>query len=198
LNMCAYIALLGKKVLFISLEQGVFVSDLVSKILDGNYPETLSVLDTSKTISVDELLEILKNLDKYDLICLDHIHFLKKSGKGATEDIDEIIHKLQNIAKELETPFLVISHLRKLNTKRPPTLDDLKDSSALAQVPSVVMMLYREEKNDTTLSDEGILYIRKNRIQGKTGGFKFQIKEKVKIIFDEEDMVDQAKEIFSE
>lgn len=202
LNMCSYIALTGKKVLFISLEQGVFVAKLVTKILDGIYPETLSVLDTSKMLTVKELLQALKESGKWDLVCLDHLHFLKKGGKGATEDIGEIIHELQNLAKELEVPVFAIAHLRKLNKKTAPVLDDLRDSSSLAQVPSVVMMLYRTEVNNS-LADEGLLFIRKNRIQGKTGAIKFYIKEKVKIVFDETPLpkepkiVEKARDIFS-
>lgn len=200
-NMCSYVSMLKKKVLFISLEQGIFISQFV-KELSGKFPETFSILDTHEMLSVSELLEILKNLNRYDLICIDHIHFLRRKGKGATEDIDEIIHELQNVAKDLQTPFLVIAHLRKLNSDKPPSLDDLKDTVALSQVPSVVMLLQRA-KDEDGLSDDGVLYIKKNRIQGKTGAEKFYIHEKFKITFDEDkpdedDLIEYAEKEFNE
>ncbi len=187
MNMASRIATLGFKVLYVSLEQGVFVAQFVENIVEGEYPETLWILDTSEMLLVEELLASINALeDKPDLLIIDHIHFLKKKGKGATEDIDEIILKLQNMAKELEIPVLAISHLRKLNADKPPEMDDLRDSSSLSQVPSVVMFLYREKDKEMTngyLSNFGTLFIPKNRIQGKTGAETFIIKPGGKIEF---------------
>lgn len=187
LNMAARIATFGKKVLFISLEQGSFVAQFVKSIVEGEYPENLWIMETSDMLSVEELLSCLELYgDKPDIIFLDHCHFLKKKGKSATEDLDEIILKLQNLAKKLEVPVVAIAHLRKLNGDKPPELDDLRDSSSLSQVPSLVMLLYREKDPDMLngyLSNEGTLFIPKNRIQGKTGGLKFYIKQGGKIEF---------------
>ena len=117
-----------------------------------------------------------------DLLCIDHLHFMERKGQGMTEDIDEMIIDIQNMAKTLELPIIVIAHVRKLNADRPPELDDLRNSSSLAQVPSVVMFLYRkktseEEMSESYLSKQGMLLIAKNRIQGKTGVIKYDLLE---------------------
>jgi hypothetical protein len=175
LNICARVASLGHNVLFCSLEQGIFIEPRVKSMIGGDFPEKLSILTSDKMLSVEQLCQVIeKTSNKPELICIDHIHFLKKSGKGSTEDIDEIILKLQNMAKTLEVPVMVISHVRKLNNDKAPELDDLKDSSSLSQVPSVVIVLYRKKNEnksafDSILSTNGQVIIAKNRIQGRTG-----------------------------
>lgn len=186
MNMASRMATTNK-VLYASLEQGVFVSQFVENILEGDYPENLWILDSHKMLSVEDILDSVKNLpEKPEIFFLDHIHFLKKKGRGATEDIDEIIIKLQNLAKELEIPVVAISHLRKLNADKPPELDDLRDSSSLSQVPSVVMFIYRQKDQDMSngyLSNSGTLFVPKNRIEGKTGALQFKIETGGKIEF---------------
>jgi len=77
----------------------------------------------------------------------------------------------------------VICHVRKLNADRAPELDDLRNSSSLAQVPSVVMFLYRKKRSidDLTendyLENRGTLIIAKNRIQGRTGFIKIELEQ---------------------
>jgi len=187
INLCSRMATLGTKVMYCSLEQGVFVAKFVENVLEGAYPESLWILDTYKMLTVEQLLCSVSSLkEKPQFLCIDHIHFLQKKGRGATEDIDEIILKLQNLAKELEIPVLVVSHLRKLNSDNPPELDDLRDSSSLSQVPSVVMFIHRQKSKsmeDGYLLNEGTLFIPKNRIQGKTGALQFTLEKSGKIEF---------------
>lgn len=175
LNICGRVAKLGHRVLFCSLEQGIFIEPRVRSMLGGEFPNTLGILTTDKMLAISQLVQIIEQSEfKPELVCVDHIHFLKKSGRGQTEDIDEIVLALQNMAKTLSLPVIVISHTRKLNTDKAPDLDDLKDSSSLSQVPGVVIVLHRkrnESKNayDSILSNEGTIIIGKNRIQGRTG-----------------------------
>lgn len=185
LNIAGRVATFGENVLFCSLEQGVFIEPRVESILSGPFPSSLSLLVTSKMLMIDDLtlaISRLKSLPR--LVVVDHIHFLKKKGKGATEDIDEIITNLQNMAKQLRVPVVIIAHTRKLNADRSPTLDDLRDSSSLSQVPSVVVLLHRSKNTDdqvvrekSYLSSYGSLIVAKNRIQGKTGMLPFLLKK---------------------
>jgi hypothetical protein len=189
LNMAAKIASLGEKVLFCSLEQGVFIAPRVESILGGRFPETLSILTSDKLMDINQITSVVEGLDeKPRVIFIDHLHFIKKQGRGVTEDVDEIIISIQNMAKKLKIPVFVIAHVRKLNADKPPELDDLRDSSSLSQVPSVVMLLYRKrnEKVDDAksyLSDNGVLFIAKNRIFGKTGALNVTLKEGGEFVF---------------
>jgi hypothetical protein len=181
LNICARVASLGSDVLFCSLEQGIFIEPRVRSMLSGDFPEHLAVLTSDKMLTVAQLVQVIEQAKtKPQLICIDHIHFLKKTGRGATEDIDEIILGLQNMAKRLSVPVIVISHVRKLNNQQTPRMDDLKDSSSLSQVPAVVIVLSREVNKgvsmyDSMLSNDGKVYIAKNRIQGRTGVRNFTL-----------------------
>lgn len=188
LNMCARVASLNTDVLFCSLEQGIFIEPRVRSMLGRSFPEHLALLTSDKMLTVDQLVQVIEQTKvRPQLICVDHIHFLKKNGRGATEDIDEIVLGLQNMAKKLSVPIIVISHVRKLNSQKIPQMDDLKDSSSLSQVPSVVIVITRDKNTggnayDSLLSNEGKIYIAKNRIQGKTGERAFTLENSGNII----------------
>jgi len=156
----------------------LFVEPRVRSSL-GVMPPTLSILTSDRLIKTKDLVETVSQMpDRLQLLVIDHLHFMDKNTKnGITGAIDNMIIDLQNMAKELEIPVLVISHLRKLNEDREPVLDDLRDSSSLSQVPSVVMQLYVEKKLDgVTHEDIGSFLIRKNRITGKLGRLMYEIK----------------------
>lgn len=203
LNMAARIASFGRKVLFASLEQGVFITQFVERIIGGDHPDNLWLLTSDKMLSIRGLIEAVRGLEqKPDLLIVDHLHFLKKSGRGATEDLDQNILELQNAAKTLQLPILAIAHVRKLNSDRAPEMDDLRDSSSLSQVPSVVMFLYRhkaEECEDSYLASNGVLFIPKNRIQGRTGAIKYDLRPTGEMVFKKKgvDAYEAAKKIFN-
>lgn len=189
LNIAGRIASTMENVLFCSLEQGIFIAPRIEQILSGPFPQSLSILTSTTMMSTEMLIQAVEQMqEKPRLVVVDHLHFVKKDGKGTTEDIDTMILSLQNMAKVLKLPVLLIAHVRKLNADRPPTLDDLRDSSSLSQVPSVVMLLYRRMAADMTVSqsyleNEGVLLIAKNRIQGKTGGVKFNLLSTGEFVF---------------
>jgi len=190
LNMAGRIASMGHKVLFCSLEQDIFIAPLVKSIM-GKYPDKLDVLKTSSMIDVKTLSESIALMKgKPKLVVLDHLHFLKAGGQGVTADTDDNIKALQNLAKGLEIPILVICHTKKIYENRALTMNDLRDSSQLSQVPSVVLLLHRERNKledmqnyQSYLSRTGALFIAKNRIQGKTGLESFVLKESGEFVF---------------
>ena len=192
LNLAARIATYGDDVLFCSLEQGIFIAPRVTSIIDGPFPDSLSILTSTKMLTIEDLTKAILAIPKKPrLIFVDHLHFIQKEGRGATEDIDAMILKLQNMAKVLHLPIFVIAHVRKLNADRAPELDDLRDSSSLSQVPSVVMLLYRRknhdiksmQENQSYLKSNGVLLIAKNRLQGKTGVVSFVLKNTGEFVF---------------
>jgi replicative DNA helicase len=192
LNFASRVASLGEPVLFASLEQGVFIADRVEAIVGGMYPEKLSLLTSTTLISVAKLIKAVDSLlERPRLVVVDHLHFMEKpQGKGATEAIDEMIISLQNAAKQMQLPILVVAHTRKLNTDKAAEMDDLRDSSSLSQVPSVVMLLHRRKLNSqqisyekSYLSREGRLLIAKNRIGGKTGLIPFRLDDNGQFTF---------------
>jgi len=184
LNIASRVASIGNNVLFCSLEQGLFIEPRVRSSL-GKMPETLSILTSDKLIKTKDLIDSVTQMpERLHLLVIDHLHFMAKDSRnGVTSAIDQMIIDLQNTAKTLEIPVLVISHLRKLNEEREPTLDDLRDSSSLSQVPSVVMQLYVKKADDkVTHQDIGSILIRKNRITGKLGRLAYEIKPSGEVV----------------
>lgn len=202
LNICARVASLGEPVLFCSLEQGVFIADRVVNMV-GSFPEKLSILTSNSMLGIKDLTDYVANMEeKPKLVCIDHLHFIKKKGNKVTQDIDDMMAEIQNMSKKLEIPVIVISHVRKLNEDKAPTLDDLRDSSSLSQIPSVVLLLHRpknegEALKNSILSEYGALIIAKNRIQGKTGAIKFQLRTNGVFDFYKEVSYETAKAIFT-
>lgn len=189
LNMASRIAQKGSPVLFASLEQGVFIAPRVKTILDDDFPEKLTILTSTQTVGIEPLVRTIEAMEQQPkLVVIDHLHFIKKRGENVTSSIDDMIVRIQNMAKQLQVPVLVIAHVRKLNGDRPADLDDLRDSSSLSQVPAVVMLIHREKNPDdfqakSYLAPYGSLFIAKNRIQGKTGVISFTLKDSGEFTF---------------
>lgn len=178
LNMAARIASFDTRVLFCSLEQGLFISPKIKNIVGGSVPKKFMILESDEFLTAEMLTKAIDSLaNRPRLVVIDHLHFMKKDlSNGITGGIDKLVHDLQQHAKKTQLPFVVITHLRKLNDDRSPSIDDLRDSSTLGQVPSVVVLL-KKRKDRTTLLDSrtGDLYVFKNRITGEEGHLEYTI-----------------------
>ena len=151
LNIAAKIASFDERVLFCSLEQGLFIAPKIRTILGGEIPEKLMLLESDEFLTSDVLITYIESLAlRPRLVVIDHLHFMDKDLKnGITGGIDKLISNIQLAAKKTQLPFLVISHLRKLNDDRAPELDDLRDSSSLSQIPSVVIQMKKRKEEGT-------------------------------------------------
>lgn len=181
INIACRAVLPGKRVLFATLEQGLSIIPLIKKITGGEMPEGLDFLDSDSLVSVDDLIKTISGLtQKPDLLIIDHLHFLKKdASNGNTVAIDNMIIGLQNMTKKLNIPLLLLAHVKKLEGDKAPTLDDLRDSSQLSQVPSVVIQIYRRKldqpSGDSYLEDDGMFMVQKNRVTGRSGTITFNL-----------------------
>jgi len=179
LNMASRVASLGYNVIFSSLEQGLFIAPRIESSL-GSIPPTLSILTSDQLLDTKSIIDLVaQRPEQTQLLVIDHLHFMEKDNKlGVTNAIEQMMINLQNSAKTMEIPILVVSHLRKLNEDREPVLDDLKDSSALSQIPSVVIQLHNPKTGDGVSNSEyGSFLIRKNRISGKLAKLLYKIQD---------------------
>lgn len=177
MNISARVAALGYRVLFCSLEQGLFIVPRISSILEGRIPDTFSMLDADKNITTEALIETVNDMpEKPQLIVIDHLHFMEKDMRnGTTSGIDKMMADVQNAAKNLQLPMIIIAHQRKLNGKEYPELDDLRDSSSLSQIPSVILQMSRKRDEMGSLEPTGIIHVNKNRIHGRQGRITFNL-----------------------
>jgi len=115
-----------------------------------------------------------KKQENIQLLAIDHLQFFIKSGENQANEVGRITRGLKSIAIKHEIPILLISHIRKLNHKNVPNLDDLKDSSSIGQDADTVMMIWRnqfegeaERVSSNTEKNRFVLCkIRKNRRKG--------------------------------
>lgn len=130
--------------------------------------------------------------EKQHFIAIDYLTLMKagKSRGSKTEEVENIINGLKDIAKQLNIPVIVLSQLSRgvesRDNKR-PNLGDLRDSGAIEQTADVAIMLYRDEyyHEDTQEPRVVELIFAKNR-QGSTGTVKLFFDKKTNRFHDME------------
>ena len=102
---------------------------------------------------------------------IDHLHFFSTSKENSAQEIGLITREIKLMARRYKIPIVLVSHIRKLTTASAmPGLDDLKDSSAIAQDADTVLMVNRD-MNAIDRHEQRTMRIRvsKNRRTGKMG-----------------------------
>ena len=112
---------------------------------------------------------------------IDHLHFIVPFSSDRLDTrIGQAMRELKAIAKKHEVIIVLVAHLKKTNMTLSPTLEDLRDSSFIAQEADTVMMLWRKTHRDDdgemVIGNETLLSVQANRRTGSTGN--------VKLIFD--------------
>ena len=128
-------------------------------------------VDVDPKLSVDQIrARVRRQISKHGslgLIVIDYLG-LMKLPKADRHDIaiGEVTSALKNLAKEIQTPVLLLVQAnRDLDKAKRPTMSNLKDSSSIEADADVVMFVHREEVNnpDTELKGVTELIIAKDR-----------------------------------
>jgi replicative DNA helicase len=121
---------------------------------------------------------IIEGMVKYNskLFFIDHLHFIVPFSSDRLDTrIGQVMRDLKAIAKRNKVTIVLISHLKKTNVEVSPTLEDLRDSSFIAQEADTVMMLWREsfrKANEIVITNNTTLSVQANRRTGSTGNVK--------------------------
>jgi replicative DNA helicase len=99
---------------------------------------------------------------------VDYLGYLKSHKKSAYDEVNEISQSLKEMAVEYNLPVFALHQLSRENEKekRPPRMDDLRDSGCLEQDADKVLLIHRPERHDANGAAD--IYIEKNRA-GPTG-----------------------------
>lgn len=111
-----------------------------------------------------------------EVIFLDHLHFIVPFSMERQDlRIGETMRELKGLAKRLNVIIFLIAHLKKTKMDQNPDLEDLRDSSFIAQEADTVIMLWRKthrEQGEIVITNEVNISVQANRRTGKTGNVK--------------------------
>lgn len=122
--------------------------------------------------------KIIEGKAKFDskMIFIDHLHFIVPfSAERQDLAIGQAMRELKRMAKQWDVVVFLIAHLKKTRMETQPTLEDLRDSSFIAQEADTVLMLWRETErrnNEVVITDNVNISVQANRRHGSTGNVK--------------------------
>lgn len=168
---------------FIPFEESA--DELVMKFLDRH--EEPPLFYTPKAITGNTVAwiekKVVEGIVKFNskLFFIDHLHFIIPFTSDRLDTrIGQVMRDLKRIAKEHGVVIIIVAHLKKTNMTVSPTLEDLRDSSFIAQEADTVMMLWRATErvdNEVRITNKTLLSVQANRRTGSTGS--------VKLVYDE-------------
>lgn len=154
--------------------------ELVQKFLDR--AEQPPVFFTPEKMTGNTLAwvekKIIESKVKYgsQIVFIDHLHFIVPFSMERQDlRIGETMRELKRLAKQWNVVIFLIAHLKKTRVDVQPDLEDLRDSSFIAQEADTVILLWRKtkrENGEVVVLDEVNVSVQANRREGKTGNVK--------------------------
>ena len=85
--------------------------------------------------------------------------------------IGAVMRTLKRIALKYNIIIFIVAHMKHIRMIGSPDLEDLRDSSFIGQEADIVLMMKRDESNDTFLNTAE-LFIKAHRRTGENGWIK--------------------------
>ena len=144
---------IGKQCLWFSYEVGM--REFVRKMPEGI--DTFYAPKQIKRNSISWLEQrIIESIAKYGtkIVFVDHLHYLLEmqkmsEAKSVSLLIGMMLRELKRICIEYDVIIFLLAQLKKIEAYEKPELEDLRDSSFVAQESDIVLMIWRHrERND--------------------------------------------------
>lgn len=151
-------------------------------------PRFLSPRNLASSVTVDWIeKKIIEGISKFNtkFVVIDHLGYIDDYGENSrlkkenlAYRIEAVMKGLKNVAKRWNVIIIIAVHISQLEEQKPPTLKDLKNSSAIKQESDMVLMLWRKNriyKKIARYENETLISVMKNRRTGKNGsiGLRF-------------------------
>lgn len=155
--------------------------ELLQKFIDrGDEPPLFYTPQKNKLKDLEWIeRKIIEARAKYDsqIVFIDHLHFvIPFSVERQDLVIGQTMRDLKTMAKRLNVVIVLIAHLKKTRLDKQPDLEDLRDSSFIAQEADTVMILWRKtrrnDEGEVEVMNELNVSVQANRRTGKTGNVK--------------------------
>lgn len=164
--------------------------EIVEQRYDNGYsiPKFLSPEKLSARVTVDWIEErIVEGIAKYNskFVLIDHLGYINDFGKegefkreNLAYRIGQIMKGLKNLSKKWNVIIVLLVHISQKDEGHPPTLEDIKNSSDIAQESDMVIMVWRKNEQVRKVriyQNETLVSVMANRRTGRNGnvGLKF-------------------------
>jgi replicative DNA helicase len=166
--------------LVIPLEQSN--EELLTQRIDNGYsiPKFLSPKALADRVTVEWIEErVVEGIAKHNtkLVLIDHLGYINDFGKNSefkgentAYRIGQVMKGLKNVAKKWNVIVLLLVHISQHDEGRPPSREDIKNSSDIAQESDMVILLWRKntlKRKVRIYEDKTMLSIQKNRRTGR-------------------------------
>lgn len=109
------------------------------------------------------------------MVLIDHLGYIqdeKNPRENLAYRVGEITRGLKGIAKKWNVIVVLLVHISQKDETKPPTMEDIKNSSDISQESDLVMTIWRKttmKQKVIVREDKSMLAVHKNRRTGKTG-----------------------------
>ena len=155
--------------------------ELIEQRLDNGHsiPHFLSPLKTASRVSTDWIEErVVEGIAKFNskLVVIDHLGYVDAKDKydsdGEHLRIERKLQDIKNIAKRWNVIIITLIHITQVDEGIPPSLHNLKGSSAIRQECDTIILLWRKnalKRKIRVYDDKTLLSVQKNRRTGQNG-----------------------------
>ena len=164
----------------IPLEQSNEELVLQRKENGHSIPRFLSPRSLASQVTVDWIEErVVEGIAKYNtkLVLIDHLGYIDNGGKDGQHRkenvayrIGQVMKGLKNVAKKWNVIIVLLVHISQHDEGKPPSREDIKNSSDIAQESDMVILLWRKNalrKKIRVYDNKTLVSVQKNRRTGK-------------------------------
>jgi replicative DNA helicase len=188
---------LGKKVVFVTMEMTKKEIGERFNLLtnDKNIGKGKILINRHADLKYTDVTQMIKRAKEWgaDMVVIDHLHYFSRSVDNATAEVSKIVKEFKGAAVQYELPIILICHVRKMAPKKHPTLEDLRDSSLIAQDADLVLIVWRDEAPGATNPNEVEVVLWKNRNRQKKHRREFVYAEGM-VLTEDDKRPDDVKE----
>lgn len=174
-NIAYQVARNGSAVLFVTLEMSkVELTSRIMKIAEPDPIDDLPIFyQLENSLDYRDINTLVKRAvnDGAKLVVIDHLHMMVRGVDNTSAEVGKIVSEFKKAAIKNDVPVVLLCHVRKINDKvdgkrRPPEMEDLKESGYIAQDADVVLLVHRNLEDTEANNDLMDVVLHKNRNRG--------------------------------
>jgi KaiC/GvpD/RAD55 family RecA-like ATPase len=185
-NFAYNVAKQGKKVLYFSLEPDITVIEYLASIWSSKRFDSVTDKDLHppKGIEIDvytkehvdsleDMVTIVENSERYDLIVIDHFGYFTTTGNNKTQTESNAMKVMASLSKQNKCCVLIVVHPRKSSPgkkQKSLSIQDISGSAAFSQDATDVLIVVRKKDEDDPMdikyTNYGLVAVHKTKAGG--------------------------------